>query len=270
MISFPNGKINLGLNVTSKRADGYHDIETVFFPVQIKDVVEVIQSSGFQFSTSGLTINGEVKNNLCIKAYNLLKEDFQSLPPVQIHLHKNIPMGAGLGGGSANGAFMLKALDTKFNLNLTEKQVLDYALQLGSDCPFFIINKPCFAQGRGEILEPIGLNLSGYKIVLVNPGIHVSTKEAFDGIAPAVPVESIKHIIQQPIETWKEKLKNDFEQRVFQLHPEIKNIKEELYNKGAVYAAMTGTGSTVFGILENKFEPNFSFPNNYTIHELVA
>jgi 4-diphosphocytidyl-2-C-methyl-D-erythritol kinase len=176
-------------------------------------------------------------------------------------------MGAGLGGGSADGAFMLKALNRKFNLILSEEQLLNYALQLGSDCPFFIINKPCFATGRGEILEHVNFYLSGYKIVLVNPGIHVSTKEVFDGIVPTHPADSIKNIIREPVETWKENLKNDFEQPVFQLHPEIKNIKEELYSKGAVYAAMTGTGSTVFGLFKNDFKLNLSFPGNYTMHE---
>ena len=263
MVLFPNCKINIGLNVIRKRADGYHDLETVFYPVALKDAIEVIRSSEFNFQLSGLPVIGTADNNLCVKAYNHLKQDFPALPPVSIHLHKTIPMGAGLGGGSADGAFMLKLLNKKFQLNLSEKKLISYALELGSDCPFFIINKPCFATGRGENLSPVQLDLSGYKLVLVNPGIHVSTKEAFSKLSPAIPAKSIGKIIQQPIESWKDELKNDFEETVFQLYPAIQNIKEELYAKGAIYASMTGSGSTVYGIFKTESRFDFSFPAGY-------
>jgi 4-diphosphocytidyl-2-C-methyl-D-erythritol kinase len=267
MITFPNCKINLGLNITRKREDGYHNLETIFYPVALKDSLEVIKSPGFKFQSSGLQINGEEENNLCIKAYNLLKKDFPALPPVYIHLHKAIPMGAGLGGGSADAAFTLSMLNKKFKLNLSEDQLLEYALILGSDCPFFIINNPCFAKGRGEILEPISLDLSACKLILVNPGIHVSTKEVFTQLIPTEPIKNIREIIQQPIETWKEKLRNDFEQAVFDLHPEVKTIKEELYKKGAAYASMTGTGSTVYGLFEKDKIVELSFPPHYFLLE---
>jgi 4-diphosphocytidyl-2-C-methyl-D-erythritol kinase len=264
MLAFPNCKINLGLNIVSKRTDGYHNLETVFYPISVKDALEVITSKSFSFQCTGLSISGGVEDNLCIKAYHLLKKDFPDLPEVSIHLHKAIPMGAGLGGGSADGAFMLSLLNKKFRLNISEEKLITYSLQLGSDCPFFIINKPCFATGRGEKLTPVAVDLSSYKIVLINPGIHVSTKEAFSALTPAVPAKSIQQIIEQPVETWKAELKNDFEETVFQLHAAIKDIKERLYAEGAVYAAMTGTGSTVYGIFKPEVTYNLSFPATYT------
>jgi len=263
MVLFPNCKINLGLNIIKKRDDGYHDLETVFYPVGLKDALEVIQSTKTDFHLSGLPVNGDIENNLCLKAYYLLKKGFPGLPPVNVHLYKAIPMGAGLGGGSADGAFMLSILDKEFELNISEAQLINYALQLGSDAPFFIINKPCFATGRGENLSPVAVDLSAYKIVLVNPGIHVSTREAFSGLAPTIPVKSILEIISQPISTWKDELVNDFEMNVFGLFSEIREIKNELYNAGAIYASMTGSGSTVFGIFEAETVFNFSFPENY-------
>lgn len=263
MISFPNCKINLGLNIVGKRSDGYHNLETVFYPLQLNDALEIIQHTGVSFTSSGLTIEGNSEDNLCVKAYHLLKKDFPELPAVQIHLHKAIPMGAGLGGGSADGAFMLQLLHKKFQLNLTEKQLIDYALQLGSDCPFFIINKPCFATGRGEVLEPVDLDLSQYKLVLVNPGIHISTKEAFANLNPVQPAVSIRQIIAKPLIEWKKLLINDFEQSIFKAHPAIKNIKDQLYSAGALYASMTGTGSTVYGIFDRNTAINFSFPTEY-------
>lgn len=263
MISFPNCKINLGLNITGKRSDGYHNLETVFYTIPIRDALEVIQAADFNFSTSGLPISGNAADNLCIKAYHLLKADFPDLPNVNIHLHKKIPMGAGLGGGSADGAFMLKLLNKKFHLNISEDKLTEYALQLGSDCPFFIINKPCFATGRGELMETIKLDLSSYQFVIINPGIHISTKEAFSNLHPTTPEKSIKQIIDQPVKTWKEELLNDFEQNIFTLYPTIKAIKDQLYAAGAVYASMTGTGSTVYGIFGSDDVLNFSFPKEY-------
>lgn len=270
MVLFPNAKINLGLNVIRKRPDSYHDLETVFYPVNIKDALEVIPSAEMAFHLSGLPVNGNRDDNLCVKAYQLLKKDFTHLPPVTIYLHKAIPMGAGLGGGSADGAFMLSMLNDKFRLHLTQQQLIDYALQLGSDCPFFIINRPCFAASRGENLLPVEVTLSAYKIVLINPGIHISTKEAFSNLTLEMPEKSIQQIISQHISTWKNELVNDFEINVFQLFPEIKEIKNNLYNAGAIYASMTGSGSTVFGIFEANAELNFSFPDNYISITLQA
>ena len=274
MILFPNCKINLGLNVIRKRNDGYHDIETVFYPVLLQDALEVIQNDkpeekNIQFSASGFPIQGKNEDNLCIKAYQLLKKDFRQLSSIKLHLHKTIPTGTGLGGGSADGAFTLKLLDRKFDLGLTTEQLLHYALQLGSDCPFFIINKPCYATGRGEVLETIQLDLSAYKLIIVNPGIHISTVEAFSLITPILPSGPIKRIIHQPVENWRRGLKNDFEDPVFKKYPEIKQIKDDFYKGGAVYASMTGSGSTVYGIFEKNIKMNLVFPENYFIKELI-
>lgn len=265
MIVFPNCKINLGLHILSKRQDGFHNLETVFYPVALKDALEVLPSLGsaIEFTGSGLTVDGNETDNICIKAYHLLKRDFPQLPFIKMHLHKAIPMGAGLGGGSADGAFTLQLLNKKYSLGLSLQQLIDYALQLGSDCPFFIINKPCYATGRGELLEGIDIQLAGYKIVIVNPGIHVNTGWAFSQITPAEPPKNIKAIITQPIATWKAELINDFENPVFEKYPAIKKIKEELYSKGAVYAAMSGSGSTVYGIFEKGISLSSFTDKNY-------
>jgi len=259
MVSFPNAKINLGLNVTRKRADGFHDIETVFYPVACCDALELIaapnQAGSSIFTSTGLKVDGNAADNLCIKAYNLLKKDFPSLPAVQIHLHKVIPMGAGLGGGSADAAFMLKMLDQKFKLQVPEEKLAAYALQLGSDCPFFLTNKPAYATGRGELLEPIAVDLSPYSIVLINPGIHVNTGLAFSKLTPALPAYSLKEIILQPVDTWKDRVNNDFEKSVFEMHPAVGEVKDFLYQQGAIYASMSGSGSTVFGIFEKHTAP---------------
>jgi len=269
VIVFPNCKINLGLHILRKRADGFHDIETVFYPVLYTDVLEVIPNkitdAAFEFAGTGLIVTGITEDNLCIKAYQLLKKDFPQLPAVKIHLHKVIPMGAGLGGGSADAAFMLKLLNGKFKLDIPEAQLLNYALQLGSDCPFFIVNKPCFATGRGEMLEKVAVELSAYKIILINPGIHINTSWAFSQITPALPNKSIKEIIQQPVETWKSELTNDFEKAVFSAHPQIKEIKSTLYKQGAMYSAMSGSGSTVYGIFKTDFSDALFSEKNYFI-----
>lgn len=269
MLVFPNCKINLGLQITCKRDDGYHDLETVFYPVPFTDALEIIARSTHQteleFTVTGLAVEGNAQDNLCLKAYHLLKSDFPFLPAVKMHLHKTIPMGAGLGGGSADAAFMLMALNTTFELNLTTPQLLNYALRLGSDCPFFILNKPCFATGRGDLLEPIAVDLSMYKMVLVNPGIHINTGWAFSKIRPAPSKKSIAVIIQQPIETWHADLHNDFEAPVFEAHPQIKEIKETLYQQGALYAAMSGSGSTVYGIFNTSIDLTPLKDRNYFI-----
>lgn len=267
MIVFPNCKINLGLHILGQREDGFHNLETVFYPVPFKDALELIPSTNteIEFTGTGLAVDGNAADNLCVKAYHLLKKDFPEIPAVKIHLHKAIPLGAGLGGGSADAAFMLKLLNEKFKLNLSTAQLISYALHLGSDCPFYIINKPCFATGRGEALEEITVDLSAYKMVLINPGIHINTGWAFTNITPALPVKSIKKIIQQPVDTWKDELKNDFEDAVFTAHPAIKVIKETLYAQGAIYAAMSGSGSTIFGIFNSTIDINSFINKNYFI-----
>jgi len=270
MVTFPNSKINLGLNIVAKRSDGYHDIETVFFPIHLKDPLEIIENEKLEFSTSGFSIEGEPEKNLCVKAYHLLKKGFPQLPTVQMHLYKAIPMGAGLGGGSADGAFTLKLLNKKFSLSLSEKQLINYSLQLGSDCPFFILNKPCFATGRGEILEQTALDLSEYKFLIVHPQIHISTAWAFSTIKPLKHAKSIKQIIQQSISTWKAELINDFEKPVFEKYPEIKNIKEKLYDEGAIYASLSGSGSAVYGIFKKDKTISISFPDYYFAKTLLG
>lgn len=269
MLSFPNCKINLGLHILGKRADGFHNLETVFCPIAFTDALEMIPAKGntteITFTATGLQVDGDAANNLCVQAYHLLKKDFPGLPPVKIHLHKVLPMGAGLGGGSADASFMLKMLNDQFQLKLSTEQLSSYSLQLGSDCPFFIMNKPCFATGRGEVLEQIAVDLAAYKILLINPGIHINTGWAFSQLTPALPAKSVKEIVQQPIETWKAELKNDFEIPVFNAYPAVQAIKATLYEQGALYAAMSGSGSTVFGIFNR--QSNYSYPaqENYFI-----
>lgn len=273
MVLFPNCKINLGLNIVHKREDGYHNLETVFYPVGWKDALELISdhnatNNRVSFTNSGLAIEGKSEHNLCVKAYRLLQNDFPQLPPVQIHLHKAIPMGAGLGGGSADGAFTLKLLNEKFALDLSSEQLTSYALQLGSDCPFFIHNQPAFATGRGEVLHPVDLDLRAYKFVLINPGIHITTASAFSQIHPKPAVIPITDIIRKPIQEWKHLLVNDFEAPVSKQYPVIADIKEQLYRNGAIYASMTGSGSTLYGIFPANH--NFTAPVNpsYFIKEI--
>lgn len=273
MLSFPNCKINIGLQVLGKREDGFHEIETVFYPVPLYDALEIIPSANLEFTITGLPVDGSMADNICVKAYQLLKKDFPQLPIVKIHLHKAIPTGAGLGGGSADAAFMLKLLNDTFKLNLTIQQLINYALQLGSDCPFFIINKPSDAKGRGEKMEEIEVDISKYKIVLVNPGIHINTgwafsqlsKQAYDEKTFIRTSKSINQIIQQPIISWKDELINDFEAPVFKAHPTIKEIKESLYKLGALYAAMSGSGSTVYGIFNTAIDTKMLDGKNYFI-----
>jgi 4-diphosphocytidyl-2-C-methyl-D-erythritol kinase len=268
MVSFPNCKINIGLNIVGKRADGFHNLETVFYPIGIKDAIEIIETQSeddISFTSSGNVVNVSDDDNLCVKAYRLLKKDFPQLPSIKMHLHKNIPMGAGLGGGSADASAVLLMLNKKFNLHISQEKLIDYALQLGSDCPFFIINKPCFASGRGEILEEINIDLTTYKIMVVNPGIHVSTAGAFRSLDRKnfSPTGKLQQQINIPITEWKTVIKNDFELSVFKQHPQIENIKNTLYENGAVYSAMSGSGSTVYGIFEKETVINIKFPTHY-------
>lgn len=249
MIIFPNAKINIGLNITERRADGYHNLETIFYPVNIKDALEIVEAGELSFTSSGLDIPGRMEDNLCVRGYHLLKKD-HDLPPIKIHLHKNIPIGAGLGGGSADAAFFIKLLNQFFELGLSNDRMTDYARQLGADCAFFIENKPVFAFERGDEFEPIKLDLSNYKIVVVMPPVQISTSEAFRGIKPAPVKQSLMELIREPITEWKKYIKNDFETTIFKNHIEIRGVKAALYEAGALYASMSGSGSSVFGIFD--------------------
>jgi 4-diphosphocytidyl-2-C-methyl-D-erythritol kinase len=255
MIVFPNAKINLGLHITAKRPDGFHDIKTVFYPVPVYDALEIIKADDGQVNAemgfSGLPIPGGKESNLCLKAFGLLKDKINC--SIKVHLHKSIPMGAGLGGGSSDAAFFINLLNDLFDIDLSIKDRMDMASQLGSDCAFFIGNKPAYAIGRGEILEEIDLDLKGKYFVLVNPGIHVSTKEAFAGVVAKEPGQDLKSVIMNtPIEKWKDAIVNDFEFSVFEKYPEINALKNMVYQMGAIYASMSGSGSSVYGIFEKE------------------
>ena len=274
MIVFPNCKINLGLNVLKKREDGFHELETIFYPLPVHDILEIVLlkklrgQPGIPFSVSGLKIDGIKNSNLCIKALKLLKKRIPQMQSVQLHLHKLIPSGAGLGGGSSDAAFTLKVLNEICGLNLSKEQLLKSASQLGSDCSFFIMNKPCFSKGRGDLLEEINLDLSPYKFVLIKPDFSINTRIAFTGIIPAIPEVSIREIIKKPISAWKAELKNDFEKTVFLQYPGIEKIKNDMYSAGAIYSSLSGSGSTVYGIFSKKRSINLSFPSTYFVREL--
>lgn len=247
MISFPNCKINLGLNITAKREDSYHEICTLMYPVDIKDILEAVPSTSFEFTSSGHKIPGEEENNLCVKAYELLKSQY-AISPVHIHLYKNIPMGGGLGGGSADGAYTLKLLNDLFELEISNDELRKLAASLGSDCPFFIENTPQIATGRGEVLKQFDISLGGKTLVLVNDGTHISTVEAYSSVRPKLPRIKLEEALSKPIEQWKTNVVNDFEVEIFQLYPRLERYKKHLYDSGALYASMTGSGSTMFGI----------------------
>lgn len=252
MIVFPNAKINIGLRITGKRTDGFHNLETIFYPVSLSDMLEFSETeSKTKFTNTGLQINIPDSENLVLKAYYLLKEKY-NLPELHIHLHKIIPFGAGLGGGSSDAAFMLKALNRFFALHISEQTLENYAQELGSDCPFFIRNKPVFAKGTGNIFSKLQLDLSEYYILIVRPNIHVGTKEAFSNICPKPATVSLKEQISTPLHQWKEVIKNDFEDNIFKLYPQIKSIKTSMYKAGALYVQMSGSGSAVFGIFEKE------------------
>lgn len=255
MITHPICKINLGLNVVERRPDGYHNLETVFYPVPICDALEVFEmdrqfpsSVDCDLKVTNIAIDGDEQRNLVVRAYQLLKHDFPTLPRIHAHLYKGIPTQAGMGGGSSDCGFMITLLNRMFRLELSDEQMIDYAARLGADCAFFILNRPCYAEGIGEKLEPIALDLSGWYLAVVRPDIPVPTKEAFSLITPQHPAENCRNIVMQPVETWRDRLTNDFERSVFALHPEIAAIKEKLYDLGAVYAAMSGSGSSLFGL----------------------
>lgn len=255
MITFPIAKINLGLNVVERRPDGYHNLETVFYPVRIADALEV-QTMDAQFPSAtdcdlkvtNIVIEGDEQRNLVVRAYQLLKQDFPELPRVHVHLYKCIPTQAGMGGGSSDGAYMLRLLNEQFQLGLTVQQLCGYAQRLGADCAFFVESRPAYAEGIGELLQPIDLDLSGWYLAVVRPDIPVSTKEAFSLITPERPAVNCREVVKQPVESWCGQLVNDFERSVFAIHPELAEVKQRLYDQGAAYAAMSGSGSSIYGL----------------------
>lgn len=266
MIKYPIAKINLGLNVVGKRPDGYHDLETVFYPVHIEDALELQpMDDGFPSSVfcdlkiTNMKIDGDEQQNLVVKAYNRLRNVYPQIGRVHAHLFKNIPLQAGMGGGSSDASYMIMALNDMYRLGMGEKDMIDHAAMLGADCPFFIVGRPSYAEGIGERLDPIGLSLKGYWLCVVRPDIPVSTREAFSLVKPNPTKKKCREVVVQPIETWRNELTNDFERSVFALHPEIGAIKEKLYGLGAIYAAMSGSGSSVFGIFDHNvnLEPHF-------------
>ncbi|MCB0700945.1 MAG: 4-(cytidine 5'-diphospho)-2-C-methyl-D-erythritol kinase [Chitinophagales bacterium] len=267
MICFPNCKINIGLYITNKRADGYHDLETIFYPIKgLHDALEVTPASKYTtlLSLHGTDIAGEKEQNLVWKAYNLLKEQFPAkIPELDINLLKAIPMGAGMGGGSADGAFMLKLLNDYCRLELKDDMLADMALQLGSDCPFFIYNTPQFATGRGEEMQPIGIDLSAYSIQLICPKVHISTGDAFKMLTPRKALFDLRTLPELPISQWKDQISNDFEDPIFMQHPQLADIKKQLYDQGAIYSAMSGSGSTVYGIFEKGEAAKIQSPLQY-------
>lgn len=270
MIVYPNAKINLGLSIVNKRPDGFHAIETVMYPIPLFDKITLSKnenSAGNEklvFTSSGLAIDGEAKNNLIVKAFNLLDADF-NLAPTQIHLEKIIPFGAGLGGGSADCAFTITALNQLYDLKLTNKQMENYAAQLGSDCPFFIKNQPALAKGRGELLSEIPLDLKSQFLALVIPPVGINTKQAYSLVKPKTPKIPVEETIKQPVELWKNNLINDFEPSVYKQLPEIEQVKISLYKLGAVYASLSGSGSASFGIFNTALNFKEHFPENYFV-----
>ncbi|MDT3401699.1 4-(cytidine 5'-diphospho)-2-C-methyl-D-erythritol kinase [Mucilaginibacter terrae] len=252
MIVFPNAKINIGLNITERRPDGYHNLETIFYPLMIKDALEVVESDKLKFQSSGIEIPGSTESNLCLKAYHLLKQDFTDLPAVSIHLHKHTPIGAGLGGGSSDAAFFIRLMNDLFKLGLDAEDMMDYARRLGADCAFFINNKPVYAFNKGDEFEPAELDLSAYQLALVMPPAHVSTAQAYGGIKPQLSTTSLKELVKLPVAEWKHHIKNDFEKHIFEAFPIIGEVKTALYDAGALYACMSGSGASVFGIFDKQ------------------
>ena len=261
MLSYPNAKINLGLNVVERLPNGYHTIETVFYPIGLNDVLEVLPSetcTDYSFLSSGISLGGDPEENLIVKAYRLLRSKYQ-FPAVDISLFKQIPFGAGLGGGSSDAAFMLKLLNELFELKITTKKLERLAAKLGADCPVFIQNKAVFASGIGNVFTQIELSLKGYFLLLVKPDIYISTPEAYSQVKPEEPEISLLDLIKEPISEWKNSIKNDFEKSVFARYPSIEEIKNNLYEMGAIYASMSGSGSSVYGIFDDLFPENNLF-----------
>lgn len=275
MLFFPNAKINIGLNIIEKRKDGFHNIESIMYPVGLSDALEFVPATdgvgGFSNPIaieSGLQVDSSANDNLVVKAYNLLALDYK-MPILDINLHKVIPFGAGLGGGSADAAFMLKALNAEYELGITTEQLSKYAAKLGSDCPFFIENKPAFISGVGDIIQPVDFTLSGYHLIIIVPPLQVSTKVAYSNINPIKTKISIIDLVTLPIEKWKDVICNDFEINIFAAFPEIKIIKNNLYRLGASYASMTGSGSAVFGLFRNEIEIGNQFGDSFIWQEYL-
>lgn len=251
MITFANAKINLGLDIVRKRADGYHDISTIFYPIPLADAVEIVKTDGETgFESYGIEIDCPPEKNLVMKTYEMFRAEF-NLPNSLIGLMKKVPFGAGLGGGSSDAAAVAKIVNTMYNLRLSDEELAARVVKIGADCPFFIYNRPMIASGIGDILNPVDLSLKGYKIVLVKPDVHVSTAEAYSGVTPREPAEPLEKLIQRPISEWRGLVKNDFEDSVFAAHPELADIKQAFYDNGAVYASMSGSGSAIYGIFDN-------------------
>ena len=276
MITFPIAKINLGLNVVEKRPDGYHNLQTVFYPVPIKDALEVVTMDPAFPSDVDCDLKvsnfdtGDEQRNLVVRAYQALKADYPALPRCHAHLYKAIPTQAGMGGGSSDCAYMIRLLNDQFALHLSEQQMMQYAARLGADCAFFIKSRPCYAEGIGEQLEDIDLDLSGWHIAVVRPDIPVPTREAFARIRPHYPAKNCRDIVRQPVDTWAAELVNDFEQSVFALHPELAAVKDRLYKMGATYAAMSGSGSALFGLFRERPDRlSQEFPNMFTFSSLL-
>ena len=249
MILYPNAKINIGLNIVQKRDDGYHELSSVFYPCyELYDILEIIPDDHFSFSSSGICIPD--KKNICTRAFELLRDNF-GIGNVKIHLHKKIPIGAGLGGGSSDAAFVLKGLNELFQLNINNASLEKYALEIGADCPFFIENTPKYVSGIGEKMKKIDLDLTNYKIHYIFPKLHISTEEAYSNISPKIPRFHLLDLIKEPIENWRVKIKNDFEFSIFLKHPELVRLKENLYEDGAIYASMSGSGSVLYGLFLN-------------------
>lgn len=264
MLDFPNAKINLGLFITSKRADGFHNLISCFYPVKWCDALEILPAPENKFDMTGLPVPGDPESNLCLKAYKLLEKDFQ-LPPVHMHLHKIIPMGAGLGGGSADAAFALKILNKLFELKLSTEALQNYARQLGSDCAFFIENKPVLAVEKGDVFEPVALDLTGYTCIVVYPGLHITTAEAYSNVIPQETTTDIRDVLKQDVKTWKDALYNDFEKSLFPNYPQLSELKDNLYEAGAAFASMTGSGAAVYGLFKGDVPANLIFPGHYLV-----
>lgn len=250
MIFFPNAKINIGLNVVSKRQDGYHNLETIFYPVSLSDALEIVPAKSLDFTATGIKIDGNPSDNLVLKAYHLIRTDFD-IPPVKIHLDKKIPFGAGLGGGSSDAANTLLGLDKLFNLQLSDRALHSYAAKIGADCPFFIKNEATYASGIGDQFEPVNLDLSDYKMVIAKPNLSVNTIEAYRSIIPQKSDFDLRQITSVKVEEWRNIIKNDFEESVFSIFPEIENLKNAFYDLGALYASMSGSGSAVYAIFRH-------------------
>jgi 4-diphosphocytidyl-2-C-methyl-D-erythritol kinase len=270
LLSFPNAKLNLGLYVTAKRPDGYHELETVFLPLPWADVLEVLPAPKGQLATgltlTGRPIPGAVATNLCLKAYELLQADFPALPAAQLHLHKIVPIGAGLGGGSADAAFALRAISDVFGLSLSTERLEDYARRLGADCAFFIQNTPRLAREKGDVFEPIALDLRGTACVVVYPGLHISTAQAFAGIVPQAPAHPLQAALAQPMSSWRATVFNDFEASLAPVYPVLAAIKQQLYEAGAAYASLSGSGSAVYGLFPGAAEaPALPWPGEYLV-----